>query len=235
MGLRHGLVAVVLATTLAGCSDTGTPPDRADREPSLAPGDPSPPPSAACSVADFRAGRHVVLRKQEPRVFYTRPFSVRGGGSSAKSVDTVLKTYPPVDLGVRVDTPRGVTLDATSADVIVRTVRGASTLLDQVRGVSWDVVNRTGSRRHYVAYAGATVYRGTWRQRFCGRPVNDGTSVTVYRGTFSTVGKIHQGVVLCHREAPQTPRGTTGLRRVALRSACGPAPQSYRQFHEPLP
>jgi hypothetical protein len=212
------LLTVLLAIVVTGCSSHGgdlpTPARPATVDPT--------PHGSGTPAADCRPSPRVTVTSRRPRVLYALRFSVASGARSKGAEDVALYTYPVLSPGVHVDRPDGAQLDPRTANALLAEVPRGTTLLDGIRGLSWDVRNDGPTRSRYLVYAGATVYTARWSVRSC-----EGSGRRV-QGTMVLIGRIRES-----RERCGEPRPDGRLRRLALRTGCHHDPLSDRVFRHP--
>ena len=215
-------LTLALGATLLGCAAEDEPPSAgtAGQQASTS-ADPSASPTAApsledspCRVKGFRPGRRVVLRSQRRTLLYAAGLDL-GPGVSTSGADR-LQLTTDVHPGVRVVSPNGASVDRALLSAVGTTVKSSSPApLPGEFFIRRKVANPAGAKgpRAYAQYVAAKVYRGSWSARVCGGVTNDGTSVTVVRGSFTTVGLTDSGVIPCERVTGERPEW---VRRLAV-------------------
>lgn len=231
-------LTLVLGATLLGCAAEDEPPSagttgqqasptaEASPEATTSPGagpsaDPSASPTAAptledspCRVEGFRPGKRVVLRSQRRTLLYAAGLDL-GPGVSTSGADR-LQLTTDVHPGGHVVSPSGASVDRALLSAVGTTVKRSSPApLPGEFFIRRKVSNPAGAQgpRAYAQYVAARVYRGSWSARVCGGVTNDGTSVTVVRGSFTTIGLTDSGVIPCERVTGERPEW---VRRLAV-------------------
>ncbi len=169
---------------------------------------------APCRVEGFRPGHRVVLRSQRRTLLYAAGLKL-APGTGVRGADR-LQLTTDVNPGVRVVSPSGASVDRALLSAVGTTVKNSSPApLPGEFFVRRKVSNPVGASgpRAYAQYVAARVYRGTWSARVCGDLTNDGASVTVVRGSFTTIGLTDSGVIPCERVTADRP---DWVRRLAV-------------------
>lgn len=220
------LPALAVALLLTGCAsskDAPTAPTSGQQasprsSPSSSPtagSSPAATPSledSPCRVTGFRPGKQVVLRSQRRTLLYAAGLAL-GPGVGARGAAR-LQLTTDVHPGVRVVSPSGASVDPAVLAAVGATVKSSSPApLPGEFFARRRVLNSTRETRTYAEYVAAKVYRGSWSTRVCGGLTNDGTTVTVVRGSFTTIGLTDSGVIPCERVTGQRPEW---VRRLAV-------------------
>lgn len=206
----HGrlLVAGLALLVAAGCASGEERPSARtsgqEASPSASPSAPATsgaPPSlevSPCRVEGFRPSRRIVLRSQRRTTLYAAALDLAPGVTARGA--TRLQKLGDTAPGVLVVQPADASVEPDLLRQVGSSVAGASpSPLPGEFFVRRRVSNTSTRTRLYAEYVAATVYRGAWSARRCGGVVNDGTSVTTVRGSFTSIGRTDSGVLPCER------------------------------------